>query len=254
MIWWTALLLFQQPIIMELPDVKQNPHTTEADIAQGKRLFAARCAGCHGPGGDGGKGANLAVPELPRAASDRSLYQVVRYGIPDTEMPQSMLAPREVWQVAAFVRTLGRLQTEAVTGDKARGNELARGKGGCLQCHAIGTEGGRMGPALTGVGARRGPGHLRAKLLDPATSIPDDYRMVTLKTTGGSTVTGIRLNEDTYSIQIRDFSDKFHSIWKKDVAEVKSERRTPMPSYRGKLSEGEINDVVAYLSGLRGPQ
>lgn len=252
MIWWAALLLFQQNF--QLPDVQNNPHTTDADIMQGKKLYGGRCAGCHGPTGDGGKGANLATPELPRATTDRSLYQVIRYGIADTEMPATLLAPREVWQIAAFVRTLGRLQREAVTGDGKRGEQLVRGKGGCLQCHAIGTEGGRMGPALTDIGTRRGPGHLRNKLLNAGSDIPDTFRLVELQTKDGRRLTGIRLNEDTYSIQVRDYSDKFHSFWKQDLASLKTERRTPMPSYQQKLDANELNDVVAYLSGLRGAQ
>jgi mono/diheme cytochrome c family protein len=32
------------------------------------------------------------------------------------------------------------------------------------------------------------------------------------------------------------------------------ERISPMPSYRGKLSDAEIGDVAAYLAGLRGVQ
>lgn len=253
MTWLIPLLFFQQPTF-DIPDVQNNPHTSEADIAQGRKLYGGRCAGCHGPGGDGGKGANLAVPALPRATEDRALYRVIRYGIPDTEMPQSLMAPREVWQVAAFVRTLGRVQREAVSGDSARGRELVRGKGGCLQCHAIGTDGGRMGPSLSAIGARRGPGHLRAKIADASSDIPDLFRMVDLTTKDGRKVSGIRLNEDTHSIQLRDFSDRFHSFWKSDIAQAKVEKRTPMPSYRDKLTGDQLNDVVAYLSSLRGDQ
>lgn len=253
MIWWAALLLWQQQIY-QLPEVQNNPHTTAADIEQGKKLYAGRCAGCHGPGGDGGKGANLAVPVLPRAVSDRSLYQVVRYGIPDTEMPASLMAPREVWQIAAFVRTLGKVRNEPINGDAGRGGQLVRGKGGCLQCHAIGTEGGRMGPALTDIGARRGPGHLRTKLMDASSDVPETFRLVDVRTRDGRQITGIRLNEDTWSIQLRDFSDKFHSLAKEDLASLQSERRTPMPSYKQRLDSNELNDIVAYLAGLRGAQ
>ncbi len=252
MIWWAALLLWQQN--MQLPEVSNNPHTTEADVEQGRKLYAGRCAGCHGPGGDGGKGANLAVPVLPRAVSDRSLYQVVRYGIPDTEMPASLMAPREVWQISAYVRSLGKLRNEPIAGDAGRGAQLVRGKGGCLQCHAIGTEGGRMGPALTDIGARRGPGHLRNKLIDATSDVPETFRLVDVRTKDGRQITGIRLNEDTWSIQVRDFSDRFHSLSKDSLASLRSERRTPMPSYKQRLDAGEINDVVAYLAGLRGAQ
>src|SRR5262245_33069919 len=129
MICWVAPVLLLQVQMLELPNVEKNPHTTEADIALGKKLYAGRCAGCHSPTGDGGKGANLAVSVLPRATGDLGLYKVIRYGIPDTEMPAFNMAPREIWQVAAFVRTLGQIKKESLSGDPRRGQDLVRGKG-----------------------------------------------------------------------------------------------------------------------------
>src|SRR5689334_25072372 len=100
-------------------------------------MYAGRCAGCHGPSGNGGKGANLAAPSLPRAQTDIALYKVIRYGIPETEMPGANMTQREIWQLAAFVRTLGALSTERVEGDPDRGRRIFAGKGGCLQCHSV---------------------------------------------------------------------------------------------------------------------
>jgi putative heme-binding domain-containing protein len=247
-----ALLLFQTAQL-DLPNVERNPHTSAADLAQGKQLYLGRCAGCHGPDGDGGKGANLAVAVLPRATTDQALYRVVRYGLPETEMPSTLLAPLEVWQVAAYVKSLGATGKDAVTGDAHRGAQLAASaKGGCLNCHTIGLSGGRMGPALTDIGVRRGSRHLRAKLLQPAESIPDTFRLATVTLRDGRKVSGVRLNEDPYSIQLRDFSDRMHSFWKQDLTDVKVERRTPMPSYQSKVSGSEIEDLIAYLISLRG--
>jgi putative heme-binding domain-containing protein len=251
--WWIALFFLQAPAPMDLPQVDRNPHTAESDIAQGRKLYAGRCAGCHGPGGDGGKGANLAVAVLPRASTDLALYRVVRYGLPETEMPATLLAPREVWQIAAFVRSLGAASAaESAGGDERRGRVVVTTKGACLQCHAIGLDGGRLGPALTDVGARRGPGHLRAKLLDSQAAIPDDFRMAQITTRDGRRIEGVRLNEDLDSIQIRDAGGKLHSYWKRELLDFKVDRRTTMPSYADKLSGQEINDAVAYLSTLRG--
>ena len=66
---------------------KENPFTSAADMARGARLFTANCAPCHAPKGNGGRGANLARPRLPRAADDAALFQIIRDGIPNTEMP-----------------------------------------------------------------------------------------------------------------------------------------------------------------------
>ncbi len=248
---WLTVLLFQQQAV-DVPGFDSNPFTSPSDLAQGEKLYLGRCAGCHGPRGDGGKGANLAVPTLSRAADDKTLWNIIRYGVPDTEMPSSLMAQREIWQVAAFVKSLGAIQSGAASGDPKRGEAVTRGKGGCLQCHAIGSDGGRMGPALTDIGARSGPGHLRAKIVEPQGDVPHTFRLASLRGRDGKTVSGIRLNEDTFSIQIRDMTGGLRSYWKKDLADWKMEKRSPMPSYKGKLSDGEIDDLVAYLAGLRG--
>jgi cytochrome c oxidase cbb3-type subunit III len=243
----------QSPDEKDIP--KQNPYQSEADVARGKQLFLGHCAPCHGPEGDGGKGARLARPVLPRAADDRALFRVLRGGIPGTEMPGAWeMIDHEVWQVAAFVRTLGRAaQDEPVTGDRGRGEQLVRAKGNCLHCHTVGREGGRMAPPLTDVGYRRSASFLRQTLLDPASTIPFDFLYVELVARNNKKVTGIRLSEDTYSIQVRDLSDNLHSYYKNELADIRRDRRhTPMPSYRGTFSDSEIGDVVAYLLSLRG--
>lgn len=243
----------QSPAEKEIP--KQNPYQSDADLARGKQLFLGHCAPCHGPEGDGGKGANLARPILPRAADDQSLYRVLRYGIPGTEMPGAWeMIEHEIWQVAAFVRTLGRTAPdEPVTGDRARGEQLVRGRGNCMQCHTVGREGGRMAPALTDVGNRRNATFLRKTLLDPKATIPQDFRYVELVTKSKKRVSGIRINEDTYSIQVRDLTDHLHSYYKNELAELRIDNsRTPMPSYQGTFSDSEMGDVIAYLLSLRG--
>ena len=143
----------QEPLIP-----KENPHQSEADLARGKKLYAGQCAPCHGPAGEGGRGANLARPTLPRAPDDASLYRTIRDGIPGTEMPGAWaLIEREIWQVAAHVRRLGRVDQTPVPGDPVRGEGIYRGKGKCAPCHTVKGEGGRMGPDLSEIGARRSP-------------------------------------------------------------------------------------------------
>jgi putative heme-binding domain-containing protein len=192
------------------------------------------------------------MADLPRAQTDIGLYRVIRYGLPDTEMPSHNLTPKEVWQISAHVRTLGRVDSVAIKGDAARGRALVRGTGGCLQCHLVDGEGGHMGPALTDIGRRRSPSYLRTKLTDPQKDISGGFSLVQLTTRGGQKLSGIRMNEDTWSIQVRDMSNRLHSFWKQDLTEFNVEQRTLMPSYSKKMNAQEIDDVVSYLSGLRG--
>jgi putative heme-binding domain-containing protein len=239
----------------EIP--KNNPYQSAADLARGKQLFLGHCAPCHGPEGDGGKGANLAQPTLPRGADDATLFRTIQDGIPGTEMPKAWeMTDHEVWQVAGFVRTLGRVGgNQSTTGNAARGRELARAKGNCLHCHVIAGEGVAMGPVLSEIGLRRNTAFLRRTLLDPQTSIPPGYAFVDLLTTTNQRVTGFRLSEDTYSVQVRDLAGKLHSFWKSELSEFRKDTTsTPMPSFRATLSDNEREDVVAYLLSLRGAQ
>ncbi len=250
------ILLFATSLILiaddEIP--KQNPYTTESDATRGKQLFKSQCSRCHGPAGEGGRGANLARAVLPRAADDPSLFRVIRDGLQNTEMPGAYaMTDHEMWQVAAFVRTLGHATNEQVVGDPERGRSLAIGKGGCQRCHTIHGAGGVVGPALTEIGARRSASFLRGTLLDPASTLPEGFAMVQVQTKQSQRLTGIRLNEDTYSIQFRDLSGNVHSLWKEDLSDFhKDFTKSPMPSFRTVFSQSELNDVVAYLVSLRG--
>jgi len=247
-----SLWLLQHEPTSEIP--RQNPYTSEADVERGARLFRNNCGVCHGPAGTGGRGANLAQAKLRRAPDDQALFLLIRQGIPGTEMPPGwwVLNDHEMWQVAAYVRSLGRVAPENVHGDVQAGGRLFRTTG-CIGCHQVGLEGGRVGPSLTDIGSRRGASHLRAVLLDPASSLSEDFLQVQAVTADGKRITGVRLNEDTWSIQLRDLSDHLLSFWKEDLASLeKQPGRSPMPSYRGRLSDKELDDFVAYLVSLRG--
>ena len=134
----------------------ENPHATAADLSNGQQLFMGQCARCHGSKGEGGRGAVLAQPRLRHAPDDESLFRVIRDGIKGTEMPAGYAVDtRETWQLAAYVRSLGRMAPETVAGDAKRGAELYRTKGRCSQCHTIAGQGGSLGPELTEIGSRR---------------------------------------------------------------------------------------------------
>jgi len=235
---------------------KVNPHTTPADLKNGQQLFMGQCARCHGPKGEGGRGAVLAQPKLRHAPDDESLFHVIQEGIKGTEMPAGYAVDTlETWQLAAYIRSLGRMAPESVPGDAKRGQELYRSKGRCSQCHIIGGQGGSLGPELTEIAARRSAAHLRAAVLDPASTLPEGFLEVGLATKDGRTITGVRLNEDTFTIQVIDLNGEIHSFIKSDLKELQRDTgKSPMPSFRAVFSASEVDDLVAYLYSLRGNQ
>ena len=245
-----AVLAAQDPA-----EATRKPVTTPEDLEAGERIYRIQCAYCHGTQGEGGRGATLSRPRLLHAPDDLSMFQVIARGIPDSEMPGHWFTAREIWQLVAFVRTLGRVAPQKISGDPASGEKLYAGKGKCARCHTVGGRGGALGPDLSDIGARRSAGYLREALLNPESTVPQDFLQVELATHDGTRITGVRLNEDAFSIQIRDLSGQFRSFWKSELAKLNKQRgKSPMPSYQGLLTAAELDDLIAYLDSLRGAQ
>ena len=221
------------------------------DLEQGRQLYESQCGSCHGPEGNGGRGANLAQPRLRRAANDQALFTIIRRGIRGTEMPGSLLTPNQVSNVAAYVRTLGRVAPEAISGDSGRGAAVYAGLD-CARCHTLRGRGGIVGPALDDIGARRSAAYLQEAFLDPEAAVPSGFLQLSVVTRDGRTLTGIRVNEDGFSIQFRDLSGRLHSFWKTELDTLEHQwQRSPMQSYAARLTTEQTDDLVAYLVSLK---
>jgi putative heme-binding domain-containing protein len=235
------------------------------DLDQGRHLFEAHCATCHGPNGEGGKGPTLAQPSLPRASDYESLLKIISGGINGTEMPPAHLERKDIELVAKFVKSLNSRPREAVSGNVEHGAQIYAKKGGCAQCHMLDGQGGVFGPDLSDVGLRRSSEYLRRSLVDPSAdvpqsytawrtdiSLPENFLFVRLVTRDGQEISGVRMNEDTFSIQIRQANGAIKSYLKSELAELhKDTGKSPMPSYATALTTNELDDLVAFLASLR---
>ncbi len=223
-------------------------------LAQGKKLYNNQCALCHGIGGTGGRGPALNQPKLPHAPTQAALLKVIQEGIPGTEMPDFWsLNNDEARQVAAYVRSLGRLKPVKLPGNAARGKQLFETKGNCTACHVVRGTGGVSGPELTEIGLRRGAAHLRTAVLDPNAVTPEGFLVVTVTTASGQRIRGVRINEDPFTIQLRDADNRLQSFRKAELQELKKEIGvSTMPSYKDAFTSAELDDLIAYLAGLRG--
>jgi mono/diheme cytochrome c family protein len=77
-------------------------------------------------------------------------------------------------------------------------------------------------------------------------------RSVRAVTRDGKTVTGRRLNEDTYTVQLIDEQERLVSLTKADLREYTVITKSSMPAYKSTLSTQDVTDVVAYLLTLKG--
>lgn len=226
--------------------------------------YIASCARCHGVSGGGGEGPPLARAALPRAPDDEALMSLMSLGIPGTAMgPSRWLSRDELRLVAGYVRSLAPTAGAAtLPGNAERGRALFESTG-CASCHTVGGFGTARGPDLSGVGARRGPAHLREALVDPAATLPRgltamppdfvDYLVVRVVQRDGTELTGMRMNEDSYTIQLKDRQGVVHSFYKPDLLEMEKQfDGSLMPGYRDRLSDEELDDLVSYLMTLAG--
>jgi len=234
---------------------QKSPWDTPEGAEQGRALFQSRCAFCHGPRGEGGRGADLTSGQYAHGGSDSELFSTIRNGVPGTSMPPASATDEEVWHLVSFVKRIGSPGLyEQATGDSKAGKQIFLGKGKCLTCHSIGKEGGIIGPDLTDVGRRRTLAYLRESIVTPDADVPMRYRSIQIVKKSGETVSGLRLNEDDVSIQMRDGHDELLSFMKDDLKTVRHDGKSIMPSYGSALTNKEINDLVAYLHSLRGAE
>jgi len=242
----TAVLRAQAP---QIPDT--NPFSSEADIQQGAALFQTHCSYCHGSFGEGGRGADLTAGIYRRGGSDSELYTSVRYGIPGSEMGPVRITDDEVWKVVAYVKRLGSQGLlEKAPGDASAGRQVYE-KSGCANCHSIEKAGGSLGPDLTDIGRRRGLKFLAESLIKPEADIPINYRGVQVMLKSGQTVSGIRLNYDDLSIQLRDTRDNLRSFLRENIQDIKYDKPSLMPTYAS-MNQKSLDDVIAYLNSLKG--
>jgi putative heme-binding domain-containing protein len=187
------------------------------------------------------------------AETDRDLTNVIRNGVPGTAMAPSAYTESELGALVAFLRNMSSVNLSAVElGDATRGRALFVGKGNCSSCHRIGAEGPRAAPDLTSIGATRTAATLERSLLDPSVSLLPANRPVRAVMRDGTVVTGRRLNEDTFTVQLIDSNERLVSLDRAAIREYTVGTEAAMPSYADVFSAAERADLVAYLLSLKG--
>ena len=125
-----------------------------ADLVEGRQLYQANCASCHGVSGRGDGAAGRGMKPPPPAVGDGptmhdvspgTMYRIVSVGIGGTPMPAygGSLTPEQRWNVVNYLISL-----------RATPPQLAEGEGlytqNCMSCHgALGAGDGAFARSLT---------------------------------------------------------------------------------------------------------
>jgi putative heme-binding domain-containing protein len=222
------------------------------DVETGYGLYNVNCITCHGPNGDQVEAVNLASGRFRHASSDADLTNLIQTGIPGTAMPAGRYTTAELAGLVAYLRAMHDFAAEPARGDAARGRTLFEGKGNCASCHRVNGSGSRAAPDLTDIGAVRTADALRRSLVTPGESIAPINRPIRAVTRDGTVITGRRLNEDTYTVQLITPDERLLSLVKADLREFAILTTSTMPSYANTLGPADLDDLVAYLRTLKG--
>lgn len=229
---------------------------TASEPQPGQRLFDGSCARCHGFDAAGAIGPNLQRSVLLRAENEPAFKVFVQNGSPDRGMPATPLADNEYAAIAAYVRSLRVVDTGVQSAQAARGKKVYE-REQCGSCHIVQGVGRALGPELSSIGVTRKIEQLKQDLLQPAARLPQapfgftQYLPVRIVAKQGQDVSGVRLNEDAFSIQLRDADGRLHAFRKSEVAQLdKHYDKSVMPGV--KLKAAQLDDLLAYLASLRG--
>ncbi len=258
-----TLHLWAQVATPAVTEQARNPFSGDPKaITQGAVLFRQECVFCHGVAARGGMhGPDLTTGSWNHGGADADLARTITGGVPGTAMPPNNLKADEVWQIVAYLRTLQQPVAAAV-GDQSLGEALFFGTARCSSCHIVKGHGGRLGPELSTVGSARSRAYLVESIRQPGRQLTqnrafgDDvtlkYDTVTAVTADGRTIVGVPMNEDTFTLQLMDTSERVHSLDKKTLKSVRHENRSLMPAYDpSRLSNADLDNLVAYLQSLR---
>jgi cytochrome c oxidase cbb3-type subunit III len=236
------------------PGQTASPPATQAARAAGEKIFRSHCASCHGVNGAGGSGPSLTTGIFYHGGTDADLFRNISEGIPGTAMPDQFFSSAQIWQIVAYVRALSATPVRPkLTGNGSHGAQLFREKG-CSGCHLVKGDGGVRGPDLSVIGSQRSVGHLRESITDPGVKVEPAYWVAKILTKDGGNRTGFILNQDSYSVQLLEFSGGLQLLPRSDFKDFGIDRGSIMPSYKQKLSDAELDDLVAFLALLERPR
>jgi cytochrome c oxidase cbb3-type subunit 3 len=249
----------------------KNPFAGDAKVAKlGEYQFRINCAFCHGLNArGGGRGPDLTKAQKKHGNSDSDLFRTISQGVPGTAMPAGVnggigvgMTEEEIWQVITYIRSVQVKAPAVPIGDAGHGKELFYGSARCGTCHMVEGKGGRLGPDLTAAGSMRSAESLVESVRNPsrrlaqglkeaAKEFSQEYETVMVTTADGKRITGVTLNEDSFSLQMMDADEKIHLFEKDKLKSYEKSRESLMPPYDPKmLSDKDLNDLVAYLSSV----
>jgi putative heme-binding domain-containing protein len=182
----------------------------------------------------------LDVIEASRQRSDSGISELV------TAYDQSILkaAPFEKYAVSLE------------GGDAKVGEDIFKNHGAaqCLRCHKVKGDGADVGPDLTTIGRLHPRKYLLEAIVDPGAAVAPGFGLMVITRNDGGVVSGLLMEENDEVVSLKMPDGKIQDIEKTEIASQQPPI-SGMPPMGLLLNQGEVRDLVAYLSTLkRGPK
>ncbi len=144
------------------------------------------------------------------------------------------------------------IRAVATRGSAARGEAIYRRESlQCATCHAIGGEGGLVGPDLSGLGGSAQVVHIIESLLDPSAKIKQGYETVVVIDARGAVHSGVLARRTDDEIVLRDMKDRLVTIPARRIRAVTGSPASLMPiGLTQTLRQDELIDLTRFLSEL----
>lgn len=148
---------------------------------------------------------------------------------------------------------LAELESVLAGGDARRGRGVFFGAhGACASCHTIQSNGGKVGPDLSKIGAIRTGRDLLESIVFPSASFVRSYEPFVVTTTEGSVYSGYLSRETSDAIHLMLADRTERRISRSSVDEIAPGRVSIMPQgLDAQLTQQELADLIAYLVSLK---
>lgn len=214
------------------------------------------------------------LPALLKVEGDRMeqvyayLAEAVRNGWRPTEAEWAKITARlspplrpYADSLAAFLqhqrqgeaRRLAQFEPLLTGGDSFRGRGVFFSpKAACGACHRVGSEGGRIGPDLTKIGAVRSGRDLLESILLPSSTFAQGYETWAVTTSDGRELDGVIARQNSDAIVLRDASGAETLLLRDQIKHLERRAASLMPEgLEHAMTREELQDLLAFLQDLK---
>lgn len=169
-----------------------------------------------------------------------------------TNTPPAAVAPKRKPRAHVQSWKMTDLQDRLATstGNSAKGGAIYE-EAQCSACHRLGSEGGAVGPNLTGAGARYSPVDLLRSLIEPSAVVSEQFQATVLTLKNGETVAGRITGESAtvVSVLVDPINGRSHDFPKANIQSRSPSSVSPMPEgLLDTFTADEILDLLAFLT------